>query len=503
MSPSSTRFSRQRIAPVRDGGLERAPEGSAAIVVGGGIAGLAAATVLAERGVRVTVVERERFLGGRAGSWRDQLSDGTSFDMERGFHGFFRQYYNLRELLRRIDPELSFLTPLEDYPLLGPRGARESFSGLPAKPPFNVVELVRRSDSLRVRDLPRVGVKSALAMLTFDSERTYRRWDDVSAREYLDSLRFPEQGRQMLFDVFSHSFFNPEDRLSAAELLMNFHFYFMGNPEGLVFDVVNDAFGPTLWEPMRRYLEERGVTFRLGASVERVAVADRARVTLDDGVELEADVTVLAVTVPGLQRIVEHSPGLGDDRWRRRVRSLGVTRPFAVWRLWLDRPCKPERAPFAGTAGLGIIDNISVYESFEDESRRWAARTGGSVIELHAYAVPEGREEPSIRAELLGALHELYPETREATVLEDRFLLRQDCPSFEPGSRLSRPGVVTPHRGLTLAGDFARTTTPSALMERAALTGFRAANHLLARWDVREEPLWTVPPRGLLAALPL
>ena len=48
--------------------------------------------------------------------------------------------------------------------------------------------------------------------------------------------RAPE-ARQMLFSVFAHSFFNPEERMSAADLVAMFHFYFLGNPEGLVFDV--------------------------------------------------------------------------------------------------------------------------------------------------------------------------------------------------------------------------------------------------------------------------
>ena len=39
-------------------------------VVGAGIAGLAAATGLAERGVTVDLVEREPYLGGRVGGWR-------------------------------------------------------------------------------------------------------------------------------------------------------------------------------------------------------------------------------------------------------------------------------------------------------------------------------------------------------------------------------------------------------------------------------------------------
>ncbi len=80
------------------------PDRPRAVVVGAGIAGLAAATGLAERGVTVDVLERQPYLGGRVGGWTHRLDDGTPVAMNRGFHAFFRQYYNLRNLLRRIDP---------------------------------------------------------------------------------------------------------------------------------------------------------------------------------------------------------------------------------------------------------------------------------------------------------------------------------------------------------------------------------------------------------------
>src|SRR4051812_40841085 len=67
------------------------------IVIGGGIAGLSAATGLAERGVAVEVIEREGYLGGRVGGWTEH-HHGTDLAMNRGFHAFFRQYYNLRAL---------------------------------------------------------------------------------------------------------------------------------------------------------------------------------------------------------------------------------------------------------------------------------------------------------------------------------------------------------------------------------------------------------------------
>ncbi len=494
------RFGKQRVAPLSPGGAEKVAPGASAVVVGGGIAGLAAATVLAERGVAVTVIEREGFLGGRAGAYADHLADGTPFAMERGFHGFFRQYYNLRAMLRRVDPALSFLVQLEDYPLLGPNGARESFSDLPKRAPFNIVELIRRTESLRLRDLRSIAPRPALAMLTYDGDNTYARYDEMSARAYLDSLCFPKHARQMLFDVFSHSFFNPEEGLSAAELLMSFHFYFMGNPEGLIFDVVDDPFSVALWDPYRRYLEELGVRFRLETTVERVERdAGKMRAVTTGGEEVEGDAMVLGVTVPALSAIVAASPSLDDAGFRRRIEAAGVTLPFAVLRLWLDRKVRPGRAPFVGTAGLGILDNISIYELFEGESRAWAEAHGGSVVELHAYAVPEEMKEEAIRRELLFGLHHLYPETRDATILEDRFLLRRDCPSFGPGRYADRPTVHTPWSELCLAGDFVKTPFPTALMERAASSGFMAANRILSRWRGREEPLYCVPPRGLLA----
>jgi carotenoid phi-ring synthase / carotenoid chi-ring synthase len=481
-------------------GREHASDAASAVVVGGGIAGVAAATVLAERGVRVTLIEKETFLGGRAGAWTDTLASGEAFEMERGFHAFFRQYYNLRALLRRIDPELHFLEPLVDYPILGPEGEVLSFAGLPRRTPANLVALIARSPVIGARDLLRVSRARALEMLRYDPRGSYERLDHTTARDYLDSLRFPPRARRLFFDVFAHSFFNPEEEMSAAELLSMFHFYFTGNPEGLIFDVARAPFSHAIWTPFADYLRRAGVSLRMGRAARSIEGADggRWRVLCDDG-SFEADGVVLALPVEPLQAVVEASPGLEHSGWRNAVKSLSVTSPFAVWRLWLDRPTDAGRAPFVGTTGLGPLDNISLYHLFEDESRSWHERHGGAVVELHAYAIEPGCDDARLRARLLEALHRLYPETRGARILEERYLVRQDCPAFAPGSDALRPPVHTPFEGLTIAGDFVKLPIPSALMERAAASGFLAANDLLARSGVRSEPIRSIPDHGILA----
>jgi isorenieratene synthase len=284
---------------------------------------------------------------------------------------------------------------------------------------------------------------------------------------------------------------------------MMFHFYFSGNPEGLIFDVSKQPFSKSIWGPLGAYMAGLGVDVRTGCTVSRVAKGGERKWSVQlGGDRVETDFVVLALTVPGLQAVVAESPDLDDAGFRSSIQGLALTHPFAVWRLWFDRPADPGRPPFAGTTGVGSIDNISIYNLFEDESRSWAERTGGSVVELHAYAVDPGMDEPGIREDLLNGLNTFYPEYVGARVIEERFLIRRDCPAFAPGSHADRPGVATPHEGIALAGDFVRLPIPSALMERAVASGFLAANHLLAPHDIKPEPLRSIPRRGLFGRRP-
>src|SRR5262249_51472903 len=159
-----------------------------------------------------------------------------------------------------------------------------------------------------------------------DRERTAERWDAVSAAEYLDSLRFPETARRLLFDVFAHSFFASEAELSAAELLAMFHFYFTGNPEGLVFDVARRPISAGRWEPIAAAV---GMAVRRAAPAERVVRVGSAWRVEHAGGAAEGELVVLALSVPALKALVGASPDLDDPpALRERVAGLDVTRPF-------------------------------------------------------------------------------------------------------------------------------------------------------------------------------
>ena len=355
------------------------------VVVGGGIAGIAAATGLAERGVPVVLVEPQAELGGRVRAW--PLEDGRT--MSRGFHAFFRQYYNLRALLRRADPGLDRLVPIEDYPLVLADGPQDSFTGIPQTPPLNLATFVAKSPSFTLRDLTRVDAGAAMELLDVAFPATFSAYDGESAAHFLDRLRFPELARHLALEVFARSFFAHPDDFAAGELVAMFHAYFLGSSEGLLFDVPDDDYETAVWGPMRRHLEGLGVDVRTGVAVTGLDLPDDgpAVVGLSTGEELRPAAVVLAAD-PTTARDLLLSSGIEDPAWRDRVTAQRLAPPFAVWRLWLDRPADAGRPPFLGTSGYGPVDNVSLLERFEEGARAWsAAHDGAAVVELHAYAL--------------------------------------------------------------------------------------------------------------------
>ena len=74
--------------------------------------------------------------------------------------------------------------------------------------------------------------------------------------------------------------------------------------------------------------------------------------------------------------------------------------------------------------------------------------------------------------------------------------------AFHTGLFANRPEVDNGVEGLYLAGDWVKLPYPAMLMEAACMSGLLSANAILRRHGLREEPVYTVPLRGLLAQRP-
>src|SRR5689334_80268 len=106
------------------------------IVIGGGFAGLSAATALAEQGVSVTVLEGRQVLGGRAYSFVDAK---TGDSVDNGQHLFMGCYTETLKFLERISclNRLEFQQSLS-VSFVGAAGRRSLLRCLPLPAPFHL-----------------------------------------------------------------------------------------------------------------------------------------------------------------------------------------------------------------------------------------------------------------------------------------------------------------------------------------------------------------------------
>ena len=318
----------------------------------------------------------------------------------------------------------------------------------------------------------------------------------MSFDAFADRVDLPPALR-LVFYTFARAFFATPDRMSAAEVIKSFHFFYLSHDLGLLYDHPSDTYGRTILEPIRARLEAVGATVRLGVGVGTIA-------TEGDGFRIlneSFDYLVLAPDVVGARAISGCSPDLHRlaPLAMAKVGSLEPSQRHAVLRLWIDQPSGSDLPGFVITAREKLLDSITFYHRVEEASAMWASRTGGSVLELHCYAVPDTVDESQIGETLKEELWAHFPDLRRCRILGENLQVSRNFTAFHTGMHARRPAVETEHSRLMLAGDWVALAVPAMLMEAAVTSGLEAANAILRHEGVREEPVYSVPRRGLLA----
>jgi isorenieratene synthase len=464
-------------------------------VIGGGLAGIGAASTLGGRGFAVTLFERNDYLGGKIGAWKQSVGEHEQ-TIEHGFHAFFRQYYNLNRFLDELGLRQSFRA-IEDYTIIDGQGRELSFGEIETTPGLNIVELGRRG-FYRWRDvIPRETRNRLDAFVRFDMEPTYAAFDGVTFKQFCDDASLPDQLR-VSFRTFARAFFADEADLSTADVLRAFHFYYLSHDHGLMYDYPAGDYETTLLAPIRRHLEELGVELRLGAPVAGIEAGKARRFRIGDE---EFDWVIVAADIPGAKKILSASPVVEEQspELLRRMRALRTSHGYAVWRIFCDRDVRPGLPTFINVERIRALDSVTLYHRITDEARDWANAHDGAVLELHSYALPnEIVDEEQVREVLKAELEHYFPELAGLRISGEALQVRNDFPAFAPGQRQHRPTPKTGVDGLLMAGDWVRLAYPMTHMEAAFTSGLVCANVALGHHGLRREPIYMVAPKGLL-----
>jgi isorenieratene synthase len=504
---------RQLAFPLDEQQPEAVPSPRSVAIVGAGLAGLAAASRLAQRGFTVTLFERNEYIGGKLGSWKTTMPDGREIGMSHGFHAFFHQYYNLRDWFAELGVERR-LHSIGDYLTLTVDGRESSFKDVATAPILNLLSLAQKG-VYRLREVARAPTGPKMeALLRYDPVQTFAEYDGISYARFADDARLPESLR-VVFNTFARAFFADADKMSMAELMKGFHYYYLSNDCGLIYDHLDDDFEPALLAPLREHLREHQVDVRTSCEIDEILPTGDGRYEI--GVKGAAadkqrfDYLIVASDVVGTRALFERSPKLAAalPTTAAKVSTSAPGQRYAVLRVWLDCSFVRDLPGFIITERVQLLDSVTFVHVTEHESRAWvaereAAGLAGSVIELHCYSVPESlpADEAPLREQLIAEMRQFFVELADAQVVHSYFYVRRDFPGFHVGMHATRPSWETEQDNLFLAGDWVSLPLPAMLMEAACTSGLLAANAICRREGVREHPVWTVPQRGLMAGWP-
>ncbi len=457
-----------------------------AIVVGGGVAGMSAACALAEAGLRVRLVERRGYLGGRASSYRhpgvDELIDNCQhvlFGCCTNLIGFYRRI----GVLDRIHwtRTMTMIEPGGQRTLLGPSWWLPApLHGLPSLLGARALnredkKALARAFRLLMRPVPVNSTETLGAWLKRNGqtpgaiERFWRLVIASALNADVDVIALPYAAK-VIRELF----------LNSAQ----------AGSMGMSTVPLSDLYGGA-----ERFLREHGGEIVFNAGVESAAWDEETSqwALLTRAGDLLADFLVLAVPFEGMARLLPQMPPADGAEALAAKIERHEHGPICSVHLWFDRE-------IADLDHAVLLDREIHWMYNKSRLQPWRAGKG-SYLELVVSASQKfaamSREEAIDLA--VRDLAEFFPVVAQAK-LEKAALVKEVRATFTvpPGIDAFRPASASPWPNCVLAGDWTATGWPST-MESAARSGHLAAEAVCAALGEPRSFLNTdLKPRGLM-----
>lgn len=463
-------------------------------IVGGGLAGLAAAVALCQRGLHVELFESRHKLGGRAGSYVDQESGELIDHCQHVAMGCCTTFLDFCRQTK-ID---GLLTRHRRLHFFGPRGERCDFdrSGwLP--PPLHLGAALWGQKYLSAAD--RISIAAALLRLARLSAA-----DDangVTVNAWLSQQRQSSAAIEHFWQVVLVSALGETlERASLAAARKVFVDGFLGNRSSYEVWTPKVSLEELYDVGVANWLRKRGVAIHLGSTVSQIVERNESPSTLallcKNGSQYEFDVVIAALPWRRLPEVLSAELAAKLPTVVSAAKAIQAS-PITGIHLWFDRPIMDlPHAVLVGRLAQWVFAKCK-----EEGSECKGGTPHYYQVVISASRNLMGRERDEVVREVLADLQSVLPHCREAKLLRWQMITDQESVfSAKPGLSQIRPLQRTGVPGLFLAGDWTATGWPST-MEGAVRSGYLAAEELLVNLGRSQRIVPAGLPRSWLARL--
>jgi len=454
-----------------------------AIIIGGGLAGIAAAVKLADRGAAVTLIETRKRLGGRATSFVDPT---TGQVLDNCQHVLMGCCTNLLDLYKRLGVEKSIEWHRTLYFMnLGDRDGPPELDGESSRPidvleaddlpaPLHMTRALMGFKQLSLLEKLAIS-RGMLAMMRMGSEGRSA-WHASSFAEWLEALGQPRGAIEKFWEPVVISALNETPDNCAADYAI--HVYqdgFLSSSDAYVMGLSKVPL-VQLYDAAESVITKAGGRVMLGTSADQFHF-ENDRITalqLGNGSLIHGDTYISALTSDRLAKICSPEMYRIDPRLRRLDRF--TTSPIIGIHLWFacaaNKPVMSlphltlTQSPLQWIFSKGIED----HEGTCAQHLHCVISAAHDLVDLPADAITQ---------RILEEVRKALPLTRHNMPLHARVVKEKRATfSPRPGVEVNRPAAAGPIANLLLAGDFCKTGWP-ATMEGAVRSGYLAAAEMM------------------------
>jgi squalene-associated FAD-dependent desaturase len=420
------------------------------LIIGGGLAGLTAASILSSKNLSVTLIESSPKLGGRTYSFKDTETDT---EIDNGQHILMGCYKETLSFLKLIGAENNFYYQKNLFLKFIDRNKNQyQINAATAFYPFNLLIAILNYDVLNLSD--KILFIKFLLKLPLLSKNSLRK---LTVREWLEIENQNSEIIKGFWEILCVGALN--NNLESASAIVFYdaliQIFFKGNFASTII-LPKYGLSESIINPASSFIKKNGVAILLSESVKEIVVKNKKVVSVksDKNIYDDFDFVISAIPHYALDKIIPKK-NLDINLELEYSTILNI-------HLWLKENNLSEKF-------YGLFDS-PLHWIFVKENHI------NIVISDADYLVDKTKEEI-----LKFVIEELvqYTSIKDEDINQYK-IIKEKRATFVPNINIldKRPNRETPIKNLFLAGDWTNTGLPSTI-ESAVKSGRMAAELVL------------------------